>query len=157
MYIRYYHDLVGVNSRLDSIQASILDIKLNYLDNYNKSRNDAAFKYTERFRDHSDIITPIRIGEFDSHVFHQYTLRILRGDSHRDELVKYLSKSNIPCGIYYPVPLHLQKAYKSKRYNQSNFKVTNQVVKEVISLPMHTELTDDQIDYISECVKEFLD
>ena len=157
MYIRYYHDLVGVNSRLDSIQASILDIKLNYLDDYNKSRNDAALKYTERFRDHSDIITPIRIGEFDSHVFHQYTLRILRGDSHRDELVKYLSKSNIPCGIYYPVPLHLQKAYKSKRYNQSNFKVTNQVVKEVISLPMHTELTDDQIDYISECVKKFLD
>jgi dTDP-4-amino-4,6-dideoxygalactose transaminase len=157
MYIRYYHDLVGVNSRLDSIQASILDIKLNYLDDYNKSRNDAAFKYTERFRDHSDIITPIRIGEFDSHVFHQYTLRILRGDSHRDELVKCLSKSNIPCGIYYPVPLHLQKAYKSKRYNQSNFKVTNQVVKEVISLPMHTELTDDQIDYISECVKKFLD
>ena len=128
---------------------------MNYLDDYNKSRNEAALKYTERFSDHSAIITPIRIGEFDSHVFHQYTLRILTGD--RDELVKYLSESNIPCGIYYPVPLHLQKAYKSNRYNQSNFKVTNQVVKEVISLPMHTELTDDQIDYISECVKKFLD
>ncbi|MAM16253.1 MAG: transcriptional regulator [Flavobacteriaceae bacterium] len=154
MYVRYYHDLVGVNSRLDSIQASILDIKLDYLDDYNNSRCIAASKYNLRFKDQSNIITPIRVGERDSHVFHQYTLRIL--NRKRDELVKYLNDRNIPCGIYYPVPLHLQKAYKSNRYNQSDFKVTNQVVKEVISLPMHTELTDDQLDYISSYVIKFL-
>tara|TARA_B100000902_G_scaffold337037_1_gene337680 strand:+ start:1987 stop:3117 length:1131 start_codon:yes stop_codon:yes gene_type:complete len=154
MYVRYYHDLVGVNSRLDSIQASILDIKLDYLDDYNNSRCIAASKYNLLFKDQSNIITPIRVGERDSHVFHQYTLRIL--NRKRDELVKYLNDRNIPCGIYYPVPLHLQKAYKSNRYNQSDFKVTNQVVKEVISLPMHTELTDDQLDYISSYVIKFL-
>ena len=154
MYVRYYHDLVGVNSRLDSIQASILDIKLDYLDDYNNSRCIAASKYNLLFKDQSNIITPIRVGERDSHVFHQYTLRIL--NRKRDELVKYLNDRNIPCGIYYPVPLHLQKAYKSNRYNQSDFKVTNQVVKEVISLPMHTELTDDQLDYVSSYVIKFL-
>ena len=154
MYVRYYHDLVGVNSRLDSIQASILDIKLDYLDDYNNSRCIAASKYNLRFKDQSNIITPIRVGERDSHVFHQYTLRIL--NRKRDELVKYLNDRNIPCGIYYPVPLHLQKAYKSNRYNQSDYKVTNQVVNEVISLPMHTELTDDQLDYISSHVIKFL-
>ena len=154
MYVRYYHDLVGVNSRLDSIQASILDIKLDYLDDYNNSRCIAASKYNLRFKDQSNIITPIRVGERDSHVFHQYTLRIL--NRKRDELVKYLNDRNIPCGIYYPVPLHLQKAYKSNRYNQSDYKVTNQVVNEVISLPMHTELTDDQLDYISSHVVKFL-
>ena len=155
MYKRYYHDLVGVNSRLDSIQASILDIKLNYLDDYNKSRNDAASKYTERLKNHSYILTPFSTGEYDSHVFHQYTLRILNGK--RDKLAKYLNERDIPFGIYYPVPLHLQKAYKSDRYKESYFKVTNKVVQQVISLPMHTELADDQIDFITDTVKEFLD
>ena len=148
MYKRYYHDLVGVNSRLDSIQASILDIKLNYLDDYNKSRNDAASKYNERLKNHSDIVTPFSTGEYDSHVFHQYTLRILNGK--RDKLAKYLNERDIPFGIYYPVPLHLQKAYKSDRYKESYFKVTNKVVQQVISLPMHTELADDQIDFITD-------
>jgi len=154
MYKRYYHDLVGVNSRLDSIQASILDIKLNYLDDYNKSRNDAASKYTERLKNHSNIVTPFSTGEYDSHVFHQYTLRILNGK--RDKLAKYLSERDIPFGIYYPVPLHLQKAYKSDRYKESYFKVTNKVIQQVISLPMHTELTDDQIDFITDHINKFL-
>ena len=154
MYKRYYHDLVGVNSRLDSIQASILDIKLNYLDDYNKSRNDAAFKYTERLKNHSDIVTPFSTGEYDSHVFHQYTLRILNGK--RDKLAQYLNERDIPFGIYYPVPLHLQKAYKSDRYKESYFKVTNKVVQQVISLPMHTELADNQIDFITDHINKFL-
>ena len=154
MYKRYYHDLVGVNSRLDSIQASILDIKLNYLDDYNKSRNDAASKYTERLKNHSNIVTPFSTGEYDSHVFHQYTLRILNGK--RDKLAKYLSERDIPFGIYYPVPLHLQKAYKSDRYKESYFKVTNKVIQQVISLPMHTELTDNQIDFITDHINKFL-
>lgn len=154
MYKRYYHDLVGVNSRLDSIQASILDIKLNYLDDYNKSRNDAASKYTERLKNHSNIVTPFSTGEYDSHVFHQYTLRILNGK--RDKLAKYLSERDIPFGIYYPVPLHLQKAYKSDRYKESYFKVTNKVIQQVISLPMHTELADNQIDFITDHINKFL-
>lgn len=154
MYKRYYHDLVGVNSRLDSIQASILDIKLNYLDDYNKSRNDAASKYTERLKNHSDIVTPFSTGEYDSHVFHQYTLRILNGK--RDKLAQYLNERDIPFGIYYPVPLHLQKAYKSDRYKESYFKVTNKVVQQVISLPMHTELADNQIDFITDHINKFL-
>ena len=154
MYVRYHHDEVGVNSRLDSIQAAILDIKLNYLDFYNECRKAAAIKYTQRLANHPKIITPITSGDCDSHVYHQYTLRII--DADRDALVKYLNEKNIPCGVYYPIPLHLQKAYKSDRYNEADFEITNQVVNEVISLPMHTELTDDQIELVTHEIKTFL-
>jgi dTDP-4-amino-4,6-dideoxygalactose transaminase len=154
MYVRYHHDEVGVNSRLDSIQAAILDIKLNYLDFYNECRKAAAIKYTQRLANHPKIITPITSGDCDSHVYHQYTLRII--DADRDALVRYLNKKNIPCGVYYPIPLHLQKAYKSDRYNEADFETTNQVVNEVISLPMHTELTDDQIELVTHEIKTFL-
>ena len=154
MYVRYHHDEVGVNSRLDSIQAAILDIKLNYLDFYNECRKAAAIKYTQRLANHPKIITPITSGDCDSHVYHQYTLRII--DADRDALVRYLNEKNIPCGVYYPIPLHLQKAYKSDRYNEADFETTNQVVNEVISLPMHTELTDDQIELVTHEIKTFL-
>jgi dTDP-4-amino-4,6-dideoxygalactose transaminase len=154
MYVRYHHDVVGVNSRLDSIQAAILDIKLSYLDYYNECRKAAAIKYTQRLANNSKIITPITGGECDSHVYHQYTLRIINAD--RDALVQYLNKKGIPCGVYYPIPLHLQEAYKSDRYKETDFVVTNQVVNEVISLPMHTELTDDQIDLITNEILAFL-
>ena len=154
MYVRYHHDVVGVNSRLDSIQAAILDIKLSYLDYYNECRKAAAIKYSQRLTDNSKIITPITSGECDSHVYHQYTLRIINAD--RDALVNYLNKKGIPCGVYYPIPLHLQKAYMSDRYKETDFVVTNQVVNEVISLPMHTELTDDQIDFITNEILTFL-
>ena len=154
MYVRYHHDVVGVNSRLDSIQAAILDIKLSYLDYYNECRKAAAIKYTQRLANNSKIITPFTIGECDSHVYHQYTLRIINAD--RDALVQYLNKKGIPCGVYYPIPLHLQKAYMSDRYKETDFMVTNQVVNEVISLPMHTELTDDQIDLITNEILTFL-
>ncbi len=154
MYVRYHHDVVGVNSRLDSIQAAILDIKLSYLDYYNECRKAAAIKYTQRLANNSKIITPFTIGECDSHVYHQYTLRIINAD--RDALVQYLNKKGIPCGVYYPIPLHLQKAYMSDRYKETDFMVTNQVVNEVISLPMHTELTDDQIDLITDEILTFL-
>ena len=154
MYVRYHHDVVGVNSRLDSIQAAILDIKLSYLDYYNECRKAAAIKYTQRLANNSKIITPITGGECDSHVYHQYTLRIINAD--RNALVQYLNKKGIPCGVYYPIPLHLQKAYKSDRYKETDFVVTNQVVNEVISLPMHTELTDDQIDLITNEILTFL-
>ena len=105
MYVRYHHDVVGVNSRLDSIQAAILDIKLSYLDYYNECRKAAAIKYTQRLANNSKIITPITSGECDSHVYHQYTLRIINAD--RDALVQYLNKKGIPCGVYYPIPLYM--------------------------------------------------
>lgn len=159
MYVRYHHDVVGVNSRLDSIQAAVLRAKLPHLDEYNKARIEAANKYSEAFKGIENIITP---GGYDaetnlsekSHVFHQYTIKIKNSD--RDALANHLNEKGIPCGIYYPIPLHLQKAYKDERYKESDFAVTNQLVKEVISLPMHTELDDEQIKYITETVINFV-
>ncbi len=161
MYKRYHHDVVGVNSRLDSIQAAVLDAKLPKLDSYNKARRNAANKYNIAFKNHPNLITP-KSGfgcdniceNCDCHVFHQYTLRLINAD--RDALVSYLNSKNIPCGVYYPIPLHKQKAYKSDRYEESNFSVTNQLSKEVFSLPMHTELDDNQIAYITKEVLDFL-
>lgn len=154
MYERYHHDVVGVNSRLDSMQAAVLNAKLPRLNEYNKARQAAADKYTKAFAGHADIITPVIKGDDDSHVFHQYTLRVLNAD--RNALMQHLLDKGIPCAIYYPIPLHSQKAYADERYNEDDFIVTNQLVKEVLSLPMHTELEDEQIDYITNTILEFL-
>ena len=154
MYIRYQHDVVGVNSRLDSVQAAILNIKLNYLDIYNEFRKAAALKYNQRLGDNPKLVTPFRDGDCDSHVYHQYTLKVIDGD--RDGLVNHLNDKGIPCGVYYPIPLHLQKAYVSENYKDDDFKVTLEIVNQVISLPMHTELTDNQIDFITDTVKSFM-
>lgn len=154
MYERYHHDVVGVNSRLDSMQATVLRAKLPHLDTYNNARRDAARKYTAAFAQNTKIITPLVCDSCDCHVFHQYTLVIK--DANRDELVKHLQANDIPCGVYYPIPLHLQKAYSDERYNEADFKVTNQLVKECISLPMHTELDDEQIKFITDKVLEFV-
>jgi len=154
MYERYHHDVVGVNSRLDSIQAAVLNAKLPLLDEYNKARRGAAAEYNVAFAGHSKIVIPeFNINE-DDHVFHQYTLRII--DADRDGLMQHLLNKGIPCAIYYPIPLHLQKAYLDARYKEEDFPVTNQLVKEVISLPMHTELDDEQIKFITDSVLEFL-
>jgi len=162
MYTRYYHDVVGVNSRLDSIQAAVLRVKLPNLDQYNNIRRRTARKYSEAFQGIDNIVTPTgtcnvvdgTCDHQDCHVFHQYTLRVLHVD--RDGLAKHLNDQGIPCGVYYPVPLHLQKAYRDERYNEADFTVTNQLVKEVISLPMHTELDDEQIQFITENVINFV-
>jgi dTDP-4-amino-4,6-dideoxygalactose transaminase len=154
MYRRYYHDVVGVNSRLDSIQAAILNTKLPKLDAYNKITKAAASKYDKAFEWQENIITPFRDGDEDNHVFHQYTLKVKNTD--RDALAKHLNENGIPCGVYYPVPLHSQKAYVDERYNEADFTVTNQLIKEVISLPMHTELDDEQIEFITNKVIEFV-
>ncbi|MEQ3655004.1 MAG: DegT/DnrJ/EryC1/StrS family aminotransferase [Dokdonia sp.] len=154
MYVRYHHDVVGVNSRLDSIQAGVLRAKLPHLDTYNQARQDAARKYTAAFVNEEKIITPIICDKCDCHVFHQYTLRVV--DTDRDALVKHLQEHDIPCGVYYPIPLHLQKAYTDERYNEADFPVTNALVKDVISLPMHTELEDDQIEFITKTVIDFV-
>lgn len=162
MYERYHHDVVGVNSRLDSVQAAVLDVKLRYLDQYNNARKEAAQKYSDGFSGISEISVPpvckkcsgSRYTDCNCHVFHQYTLRLHGID--RDGLVQHLQKNNIPCGVYYPIPLHAQKAYRSKRYNESDFEVTNRLVREVVSLPMHTELDPDQIDHIVKTVLDFI-
>lgn len=154
MYERYHHDVVGVNSRLDSIQAAVLNAKLPYLDQYNKARQNAARKYTAALEGHKNIIAPSICDICDCHVFHQYTLRII--DADRNGLMQHLLDKGIPCAIYYPIPLHSQKAYADARYKEEDFPVTNQLVKEVISLPMHTELDDEQIKFITDSILEFL-
>jgi dTDP-4-amino-4,6-dideoxygalactose transaminase len=154
MYVRYHHDVVGVNSRLDSIQAAVLNAKLPLLDDYNKTRQNAARKYSSAFEGNKNIIAPSICDICDCHVFHQYTLRII--DADRNALMEHLLAKGIPCAIYYPIPLHSQKAYVDSRYKEEDFPVTNQLVKEVISLPMHTELDDEQIKFITDSVLEFL-
>ena len=161
MYERYHHDVVGVNSRLDSVQAAVLNAKLPHLNSYNKSRQSSARKYTEALKSCNEIKTPtfsngckVICQNCHCHVFHQYTIRVLSG--RRNELANFLSDLKIPFGIYYPIPLHKQNAYKNKNYKDQSFKNTNTLCDEVISLPMHSELTDDQIDYISSKINKFL-
>jgi len=161
MYKRYHHDVVGVNSRLDSIQAAVLDAKLPHLDSYNKARQNTARKYNLAFKDHPNIITPkagngcvTLCDNCDCHVFHQYTLKLKNVD--RDGLVDHLNAKGIPCGVYYPIPLHSQKAYQDDRYDDKDFQITNQLSNEVISLPMHTELDDEQIEFITSSVLAYL-
>lgn len=153
MYKRYYHEVIGVNSRLDSIQAAILRIKLPYLDAYCTSRKEAADYYNNRFSVSSNIITP-KTNKFTTHVFHQYTIRLINVD--RNQLHEYLNENNIPNAIYYPVALHNQKAYQDSRYNDDDFKNTNQLVETVISLPMHTEFNTQQQDVIINAILDFL-
>ena len=155
MYERYYHDEIGVNSRLDSIQAAILNVKLKYLDKYNKRRQEAANHYNAAFENIDQIEVPFIESDIDSHVYHQYTLKIINGK--RDELADHLLKNNIPFGIYYPLGFHEQKAYKQEFVSDNDFPVTNKVKNQVISLPMHTELSKKQIKFISNTIISFFE
>ncbi|OPC43807.1 DegT/DnrJ/EryC1/StrS family aminotransferase [Elizabethkingia anophelis] len=152
MYRRYYHDEVGVNSRLDSVQAAVLRIKLRLLDEYAKARNEAAAYYDNAFANHPDILVPERATD-STHVFHQYTLRILNGK--RNELQEFLTSKEIPAMIYYPVALRKQKAYFQES-NDADFVNTDKLLDQVISLPMHTELDEEQLKYITDAVLEFM-
>jgi dTDP-4-amino-4,6-dideoxygalactose transaminase len=154
MYVRYHHDVVGVNSRLDSIQAGVLKAKLPHLDAYNNARRTAAYKYNQALSVNPNIVVPQFDNNGDDHVFHQYVIRITNGK--RDGLLEHLQAKGIPCAIYYPIPLHSQKAYADVRYNEADFPVTNQLVSEVAALPMHTELDDEQIKFITDAVLEFV-
>jgi dTDP-4-amino-4,6-dideoxygalactose transaminase len=145
---RYIHDVIGVNSRLDAIQAAILDIKLTHLETYNAARRNAADMYDQAFKLVSGIDIPFR-SSFTKHVFHQYTLKIKGGRALRDQLKANLDATGIPSMIYYPVPLHLQPAYKNFGYAEGMFPVSEQLSAEVISLPMHSELTEQQIAKIT--------
>jgi len=153
MKVRYYHDNIGVNSRLDSLQAAILGIKLKYLNEYNKARQRAADYYDRAFAQSNKIKIPARNPK-STHIFHQYTLVVNGID--RNELKNYLQTKGIPSMVYYPVPLHLQNAYMYLSYKEGDFPITEQLCKSVISLPMHTELDDEQLNYITHADLEFV-
>ena len=152
MKVRYHHDYIGVNSRLDGIQAAILDVKLRHLDEYADARNVAANYYDKAFAACKNIITPVRFDR-STHVFHQYTMKLKNAD--RDALKEYLNSKGIPMMIYYPIPLHLQSAYKDERYSEGDFPVAECLSNSVFSLPMHTEMNDEQLKYITDTVLEF--
>lgn len=153
MTVRYYHDYIGVNSRLDSIQAAILKVKLARLDEYAEARNRAAAFYDKAFANIPKLKTPERFAK-STHVFHQYTL-VTEGID-RNALQEFLSKKDVPAMIYYPVPLHMQKAYLDPRYKEGDFPVTEHLCRTVISLPMHTELDEEQLAHITSSVLEFV-
>jgi dTDP-4-amino-4,6-dideoxygalactose transaminase len=154
MVVRYYHDTVGINSRLDSIQAAILDVKLPHLNEYIAARQAAADYYDNAFANNPHILTPVR-SLHSTHVFHQYTLRLL--DVDRDAVRNALAEAGIPAMIYYPVPLHMQKAYQDPRYKAGDFPVAERLATCVLSLPMHTELTNEQLAYITQQVIKSLE
>ncbi|MFT4535715.1 MAG: UDP-2-acetamido-2-deoxy-ribo-hexuluronate aminotransferase [Saprospiraceae bacterium] len=148
---KYVHDIIGCNSRLDSIQAAILDVKLNHLDEYCSARQEVADRYDLAFVNIEQLQTPKRM-PYSTHVFHQYTLRVK--DGRRDELKSYLSEKGIPSMIYYPIPLYKQEAFKP--FTDVDFlPVTEQLCKEVISLPIHTEMSVEEVKYVSDAVLSF--
>ncbi len=150
MKVRYYHDTIGVNSRLDTIQAAILRVKLRHLDGFNEARGKAAAFYDRELSGLPGIIIPER-SPFSSHIFHQYTLRVTGGE--RNSLRECLENEGIPSMVYYPVPLHMQKAYLHLGYSADEFPVTTRLSGEVLSLPMHTELDDEQLSYVTGCIR----
>ena len=150
---RYYHDLVGCNSRLDSLQAAVLNVKLKDLDHYIAARRNAAAYYDQVFTNHPKITTPYQ-ASYSQHVFHQYTL-LLEGVN-RNGMNEYLASKNIPSMIYYPVPAHRQGMFAAFHSASENLPVTDWLTERVISLPMHTELDEEQLHYISSSVLEFV-
>jgi dTDP-4-amino-4,6-dideoxygalactose transaminase len=152
MKIRYHHDDIGINSRLDTIQAAILRVKLKHLDEFNEARRAVAGRYDEAFASCSEISVPKR-SVFSTHIFHQYTLKVNNGK--RDELKKYLESKNIPAMKYYPGPLHTQEAYRYLGYSEDAFPVTSRLCGEVLSLPIHPDMDQDQLEYIIYHVLDF--
>jgi dTDP-4-amino-4,6-dideoxygalactose transaminase len=147
--IRYYHDVLGINSRLDTIQAAILNVKLKHLDRWNTARQQAAARYTALLA--AVPVTPPAVDSRGVHIFHQYTLRAPR----RDALAASLKEAGIPHAVYYPVPLHLQKAFASSGNKRGDFPITEQAAAEVISLPMHTELSEEQQRFVTDAIARF--
>jgi UDP-2-acetamido-2-deoxy-ribo-hexuluronate aminotransferase len=147
---KYHHDVIGINSRLDTLQAAILIVKLKYLKEYEQKRNDAAAFYDNNLKEISQIQIPHR-SSFSTHVFHQYTLRVEK----RDELKSHLEQRGIPTMIYYPMPLHFQNAYKRSDYGEGSFPITERLSKMVISLPIHTEMKVEEQEFICNAIREF--
>ncbi len=153
MLERYHYEYVGVNSRLDTIQAAILNVKLKHLNEYNLARQKVAEFYDNALGELPGISIPARVSHSD-HIFHQYTIRV--SGNKRDALKQYLEKASIPAMIYYPLPLHVQKAYSDLGYKKGDFPHAEKACNEVLSLPMHTELDNDQLQFISERIIEFV-
>jgi len=149
---RYYHDHIGVNSRLDSMQAAILSVKLKKLDRYHQKRQEAAAYYDTELSNVNWLQIPKRVKQ-SNHIFHQYSIVVK--DNCRDELRKYLEEHKIPSMIYYPVPIHQQKAYQNYLFDTEAFPVANTIAQHILSLPMHTEMTNEQLSYICEIIKKF--
>lgn len=154
MKVRYHYDDIGINSRLDTIQAAVLRVKLKYLTQFNEARLNVANQYDEAFSGCPELITPER-AKYSSHIFHQYTLKVTNGK--RDQLKNFLESNKIPSMVYYPGPLHNQEAYRYLGYKDTDFPVTTALCKQVLSLPMHPDMDQDQIDYILLKVLEFFD
>ena len=154
MTVRYYHDDIGVNSRLDSIQAAVLNVKLKHLDEYADARQQVAAAYDKAFKDQPELTIPARFNR-STHVFHQYTLLVKGVD--RNKLPEFMATKDIPAMIYYPVPIHLQKAYLDPRYQPGDFPVTEDLCSSVVSLPMHTEMDAEQLNYITSSLLEYLE
>lgn len=146
---RYFHDVVGVNSRLDTLQAAILRVKLPHLDTWNERRRQAAARYTELLAGMP--VTPPAVARLSGHIYHQYTLRVPR----RDGLAAFLKAEGVPHAVYYPVPLHLQKAYEAAGFRRGDFPVAETAAEEVISLPMHSELTAEQQAFVADRIRRF--
>ena len=151
---KYYHDDIGVNSRLDAIQAAILRVKLRYLDEYNNARRNAASFYDRQLSQTEKVISPFRSNK-STHIFHQYTVKTDPGT--RDDLKNYLVEREIPSTVYYPVPMHKQKAYSYLGFKDDEFPVTGSLCSSVLSLPMHTELNIDQLKYICDNIYKFFE
>ena len=150
---KYHHDMIGCNSRLDTLQAAILKVKLKYLDDYARRRNEVANYYDHALKDIEWITIPHRFPK-STHVFHQYTIKMDEGIN-RDKLQDYLKERGIPTMIYYPVPLHWQKAYRKEGFGEGSFPVTEKLSRTVLSLPVHTEMEEEQLEYICDTLRKF--
>jgi len=151
---KYHHHIVGVNSRLDTLQAAILNVKLKHLDRYSASRNEVAARYDKAFEEHEHVKAPVRVPN-STHAFHQYTVQIEGAD--RDELKAFLAEKGVPSMVYYPVPLHQQEAYKDLGFKLGDFPVSESLCKKVLSLPIHTEMEPEDQEYIIETVNSFFE
>ncbi|MDX9946095.1 MAG: DegT/DnrJ/EryC1/StrS family aminotransferase [Bacteroidales bacterium] len=154
MKVRYHYNDIGINSRLDTIQAEILRVKLKHLDSFNRARQEVAAYYDRAFSGCSQIVIPAR-EKHSTHIFHQYTIRVKNGL--RDELKKYLQENRVPAMVYYPGPLHMQEAYHYLGYGENDFPVTTALCREVLSLPVHTEMEQDQLEHITGTIIEFFE
>jgi dTDP-4-amino-4,6-dideoxygalactose transaminase len=151
--VKYHHDIIGINSRLDTLQAAILTVKLNYIDDYTSKRNEVAAYYDNTIKEVNGLVLPHRASN-STHVFHQYTIKV---DGKRNGLREHLTAAGIPTMIYYPIPLHLQNAYRQKEFGEGSFPVTERLSKSVLSLPIHTEMTKDQLEFISTTILRFFE
>ena len=151
--VKYHHDIIGVNSRLDTLQAAILKVKLNYIDEYTRKRNEVAEYYDNNLKGIKGLELPHRAGN-STHVFHQYTIKV---EGKRNGLREHLASAGIPTMIYYPIPLHLQNAYRQKEFGDGSFPVTEKLSKSVLSLPIHTEITGEQLEFISTTILRYFE